>query len=102
MSEGLIAIAEVLNTTAITDLNIAGNNIAYNSEYDKSEDGINKLAAVLEDNGALSKMTFTGNGDGGDDGDPVTVETGMTEADFSNKKLGPAGAIILAAWIEHK
>ena len=48
-------------------------------------------------------MTFTGNGkwDGGD-GDPVTVETGMTEADFSNKKLGPAGAIILAAWIEHK
>ena len=53
-------------------------------------------------NGALSKMTFTGNGDNGDDGDPVTVETGMTEADFSNKKLGPAGAIILAAWIEHK
>ena len=53
-------------------------------------------------NGALSKMTFTGNGDYGDGGDPVTVETGMTEADFSNKKLGPAGAIILAAWIEHK
>ena len=47
-------------------------------------------------------MTFAGNGDYYDYGDPVTVETGMTEADFSNKKLGPAGAIILAAWIEHK
>ena len=48
-------------------------------------------------------MTFTGNGGKrGADGDPVTVETGMTKADFSNKKLGLAGAIILAAWIEHK
>ena len=48
-------------------------------------------------------MTFTGNGGPrSSDGDPVTVETGMTEADFSNKKLGPAGAIILAAWIQHK
>ena len=48
-------------------------------------------------------MTFTGNGGyDGEDGDPVTVETGMTEADFSNKELGSIGAIILAAWIEHK
>ena len=48
-------------------------------------------------------MTFTGNGgEYGSDGDPVTVKTGMTKADFSNKKLGRAGAIILAAWIEHK
>ena len=54
-------------------------------------------------NGALSKMTFTGNGGFNEsEGDPVTVESGMTEADFSNKKLGSAGAIILAAWIEHK
>ena len=64
------------------------------------------LAEDIQDKGALSKMTFTGDGNWGDDGDPVTVETGMTEADFSNKKLGPglgsAGAIILAAWIENK
>ena len=54
-------------------------------------------------NGVLSKMTFTGNGGFMEaDGDPVTVETDMTEADFSNKKLGPAGATILAAWIQHK
>ena len=61
LSEGLIAIAEVLNTTAITDLNIAGNNIAYNSEWDKSEDGINKLATVLEDNGAMSILDVSNN-----------------------------------------
>ena len=61
------------------------------------------LAEDIQDKGALSKMTFTGNGGfKGKEGDPVTVETGMTEADFSNKKLGPAGAILLAAWIEHK
>ena len=33
---------------------------------------------------------------------PVTVEVGMTEADFSGAKMGQSGAIILAAWLEHK
>jgi hypothetical protein len=33
---------------------------------------------------------------------PVTAEVGMTEADFSGAKLGQSGAIILAAWLEHK
>ena len=32
---------------------------------------------------------------------PATLEIGMTEADFSNKNLGPGGAIIIAAWITH-
>jgi hypothetical protein len=31
-----------------------------------------------------------------------TVEVGMTEADFSGAKMGPSGAIILSAWLEHK
>ena len=61
------------------------------------------LAEDIQVKRALSKLTFTGNGGQyGSEGDPVTVETGMIEADFSNKKLGPAGVIILAAWIEHK
>jgi hypothetical protein len=34
--------------------------------------------------------------------EPVTLEVGMTEADFSNKNLGVGGAIILSAWISHK
>ena len=50
-------------------------------------------------NGVLSKFTLSGDMPWSK---PVTVETGMTEADFSSKKLGQAGAIILAAWIEHK
>ena len=61
------------------------------------------LAEDIKDNEEFSKMTFTGNGGRNwSDGGPVTAGTGMTEADFSNKKLGPAGATILAAWIEHK
>jgi hypothetical protein len=32
----------------------------------------------------------------------VTVEVGMTEADFSGAKMGISGATILAAWLEHK
>ena len=40
-------------------------------------------------------MTF------GDD-KPVTVEVGMTEADFSGARLGVSGAMILAAWLQHK
>ena len=33
---------------------------------------------------------------------PVTVEIGMTEADFSGADLGCHGAMILAAWLQHK
>jgi hypothetical protein len=33
---------------------------------------------------------------------PVTVDTTMTEADFSGADLGPSDAMILAAWLEHK
>ena len=32
-------------------------------------------------------------------GDPVTIDTTMTEADFSREKLGAAGAQILAAFM---
>jgi hypothetical protein len=33
---------------------------------------------------------------------PATLEVGLTEADFSNKNLGPGGATIISAWISHK
>jgi hypothetical protein len=32
----------------------------------------------------------------------VTIDTTMTEADFSGADLGVSGAMILAAWLEHK
>ena len=51
-------------------------------------------------NGALSKLTFSG--DRGEEyrgqkSQPVTVETGMTELDCSGKYLVVSGAIILSA-----
>ena len=51
------------------------------------------------DRGALSKFTFSGDWT---DSKPVTVEVGMTEADLSGALLGPGGATILAAWLQHK
>ena len=33
---------------------------------------------------------------------PVTAEVGMTKADFSRAEMGQSGAIILAAWLQHK
>ena len=56
-------------------------------------------------NGALSKLTFSGDhGEewGDEKSQPVTVETGMTELDCSGKYLMVSGAIILSAWLEHK
>ena len=47
------------------------------------------------DSGALASMTFG-------DKKPVTINTTMTEADFSGAELGVPGAIILAAWLKHK
>jgi hypothetical protein len=53
----------------------------------------------------MSKLIFSGgvpkNGDGSGwiEGDPVTLEAGANEADFSNKKLGLPGAFIVSAWL---
>jgi hypothetical protein len=55
--------------------------------------------------GALSKFTFSGgvpkfdDGSGWIEGDPVTLEAGMTEANLSNRKLGVSGAMIISAWL---
>ena len=54
---------------------------------------------MLDAKGSLSKLTFCGIDRYGDDGDVVTIDTTMTEADFSGKKLGAAGAQILAAFM---
>ena len=45
----------------------------------------------------MAKFTFSGYTY--KEGPPVTIETSMTEADFSSKKLGPSGAIMLAAFL---
>ena len=57
------------------------------------------------DRGALASLTFNGGIEGQygwKEGETVTINITMTEADFSNKKLGSSGAQILAAFIERK
>ena len=56
------------------------------------------IADGVKTNGAMAKFTFSGMV-GTREGPPVTVETSMTEADFSKKKLGASGAIMLAAFL---
>ena len=55
-----------------------------------------ELAIGLSANGAMKKLTISGIEFWSK---PVTIETSMTEADFSDKKLGASGAIMLAAFL---
>jgi hypothetical protein len=89
-------IANALKTnTSITELNLSNNNLNPEAAKIFSED--------MKDMGSLSKLTFCGNGGPmGREGDPVTIDTTMTKADFSGKNLGTAGAQILAAFMSTK
>ena len=78
------------NTGDETELDMSGKGIG--------ADGAIMLVPEIAVNGALAKFTFSGMV-AGKDGPPVTIETSMTEADFSNKKLGASGAIMLAAFL---
>jgi hypothetical protein len=64
------------------------------------------IADAIPDMRALTKLIFGGDqwydGQSGATPEPVTLEVGMAEADFSNKGLQAAGAIIVAAWMSHK
>ena len=63
------------------------------------------IADDIQDKGALASLTFNGGIQGRgswEEGAAVTINTTMKEADFSNKKLGAAGALILAAFIGRK
>jgi hypothetical protein len=67
------------------------------------------LAPALQGMGSLSSLTLNYGGGRAKDnygdwqeGDPVTIDTTMTEADLSGENLGIAGAQILAAFISTK
>jgi hypothetical protein len=86
---GITAWADALKAcTSITELNLAKNGT------DAEDTKI--LAAAISVMGALSTFTFSG-----DYGwsKPVTMETTMTEADFSDKALGLSGGMMVAAFI---
>jgi hypothetical protein len=89
-----------LKANSITELDLAGKSLG--------TEGALVLSTYLkaDTSGSLSKLTFSG-----DSSTlyvdlrvrfPVTIDTTMTEADFSGTNLGVSGAMILAAWLEHK
>ena len=45
---------------------------------------------------ALTKFTFRGDKE---DSEPIAMDTSMSEATFSSRKLGVSGAIIVAAFV---
>jgi hypothetical protein len=53
----------------------------------------------IRDSGSLSKLIFSGDSPRSK---PVTVEVGMTEADFCGAILAKSGAIILSAWLKQQ
>ena len=58
--------------------------------------GVIALADGIKDNGAMKKLTISGDKHWSK---PVTIETSMTEAAFSGKGLGVSGAMMLAAFL---
>ena len=98
-SKGLSVVSEALKSTSIKQLNIAENLVTQNQRSYGDMSGVIKFTEDMKDMGSLSKFTFSGDHR---ESKPVTVEVGMTEADFSGAKLQTSGAIILAAWLEHK
>jgi hypothetical protein len=73
-------------------------------------EGIIAILNAIKDMRDLSSLIFGGDTYSGGESTgwkdvtpvPATLDVGMTEADFSNKNLGPGGATIISAWISHK
>jgi hypothetical protein len=81
----------------LTELGISGKNLG--------TEGALVVAGYLVGSEALLTLIFGGDKVNRWDAtaqEPATLKVGMTEADFSSKNLGPAGAIIISAWISHK
>ena len=79
----------------MTELNISSNSMTNGSAWGDTS-GVVALADVIPDMGALSTFTFSGDYNSSK---PVTMETTMTEADFSGKGLGASGGMMVAAFL---
>jgi hypothetical protein len=81
-------------SSTITSLNIASNDLNQNG-------GIDAVVSML-DKGAISSFIFSGeryHEGSWKDAPAVTMETSMTEADFSGKHLGVSGVSMLSAFL---
>jgi hypothetical protein len=80
----------------ITELIIVDNQLVRDADFAIDMSGIIALADVIPDMGALSTFTFSGDYSSSQ---PITMETTMTEADFSGKELGVSGGMMVAAFL---
>ena len=91
------AIAEALSRNQVmTELNLARNDLGLAKwRGDADMTGVSAIANAIPTMGALTSLTISG-----DQwiSKPVTIETSMTEADFSFKVLN-VSAIMLAAFL---
>ena len=98
-AEGTKLVAQALkNNQVMTDLNLSSNEMTDDGNYGTDLSGVIAIGNAIPTIGAMAKFTFSGYTINGQ-GPPVTIETSMTKADFSGKKLGPSGAIMLAAFL---
>ena len=93
-SEGLSALAGAFNKTAITSLNLAENELSWNSNIDTDMSGIIKFAEGIKDMGSLSKLKMNTYEL------PVQKIKTATELDLSNKGLGQLDVIVIAVLIK--
>jgi hypothetical protein len=78
----------------LTELDVSGKDLGM--------EGALVVAEYLDGNRVISSFTFSGDSyfEGGWKNAPaVTMETSMTEADFSGKHLGVSGASMLSAFL---
>ena len=97
-AEGCKALADALKDNKIMkELNISSNYLASYSSYVNDMSGVIAICDAIPTMGALTSLTISG--DHSSQSKPVTIETTMTEADFTGKTLQASGAIMLAAFI---
>ena len=90
--------AEALKGNQImTELSISDNYMTYDGSNYGDMSGVIAISDAIPTMGALVKFTFSG--DDTYNSEPVTIESSMTEADFSGKRLQASGAIMLAAFL---
>jgi hypothetical protein len=96
-ADGGKALAEGLKgNTMITELDISSNTVGEDSYGRTDMSGVIALADAIPNMGAMSVYTFSGDSS---NSKAVTMNTSMTEADFSEKYLGVSGAIMLLAFL---
>jgi hypothetical protein len=113
-SEGLSAVSEALKSTSIKQLNIAENNLMYNTQGENDMSGVIKFAEDMKDMGSLSCINLLKNGIPIQhaqelvkikESKPILkslcgLTMDETELDFSSQSLRAGDAVLLASDIQ--